>query len=174
MFVSAQRVAPHGRQPFSAFAVENCAAELTKFRSRVTISLERSPMPEGHSSSGSTVPFLFAASFFLADAAALSSRSLFYPIHDIGFVYPENLFDSTPAYPAVVHFYCQFPSLFWIGVLLRVDRIDDAALLTLAALGSRCITPYFALICGLPALRGTSSMPLLLLFSCLLLYHKMN
>ena len=60
----------------------------------------------------------------------------FYPIHDIGLVHPENLSDSTAAYSAVVHFYCQLSSLFRIGVLLRVDRIDDAALLTLAALGS--------------------------------------
>lgn len=75
----------------------------------------------------------------------------FYPIHDIGLVHPENLPDFTAAYTAVVHFDRQLPRFFWIGKLLRVDRVDDAALLTLAALGSRCITPYFDLVCGLPA-----------------------
>lgn len=78
-------------------------------------------------------------------------RLFFYPVGHIWFVHPQNFPDSTGTDTSIIHFDCQFSGFFRVGVLLRVDRIDYAALLTLAALASRWVTPYFDLICGFSA-----------------------
>ena len=70
----------------------------------------------------------------------------FYPIHHIGFVHSQDFAYAASADPAVVHFDRQFSRLLRVRMLLRIDGVINAALLTLAALTSRSIVPSLDLV----------------------------
>ena len=86
----------------------------------------------------------------------------FYPIHYIGFVDMQHLAYRPAACPCIVHFDCLFSDLLWIRTSFRVYRISCAALLTFAALRTRCVVPYFLLVFCFSAFRAD--------FSCLCFY----
>ena len=85
-----------------------------------------------YNSSSSTVPEQSLAIWPFRSILAL----FFYPTHHIGFVHLQNLSYSAPTDPAVIHFDCELSDFFRVLMLLRINGVVDAALLTLAALTS--------------------------------------
>ena len=72
--------------------------------------------------------------------------AFFYPIHHIGFVYPQYLSYPTATDSAVVHFDRQLSGFFRVCMPFRVYGIIFAALLTLAALAPRGVIPCLDLV----------------------------
>ena len=77
---------------------------------------------------------LFLNSRWLFGLSGQFWRSFFIQIHHIGFVHLQNLSCSAPADPAVIHFYCELADFFRLLMLLRINGVVDAALLTFTAL----------------------------------------
>ena len=111
-----------------------------------------------YNSSSSTVPEQSLAIWPFRSILAL----FFYPTHHIGFVHLQNLSCSAPADPAVIHFYCELADFFRLLMLLRINGVVDAALLTFTALTSRCIITCFDLVLRFPTFRA--------FFPCLFCY----
>lgn len=91
--------------------------------------------------------------------------ALFYPIHYIGFVHPQNLSHATAANSTVVHFDRQFSSLFRILMPFRVYRVIYTALLTLATLAPRSAISCLDLVLYLSAFRVSFPCIFFLIFS---------
>ena len=81
--------------------------------------------------------------------------AFFYPIHHIGFVYPQYLSYPTATDSAVVHFDRQLSGFFRVCMPFRVYGIIFAALLTLAALAPRGVIPCLDLLLYPSAFRAS-------------------